>query len=100
MNQPLKIRRALISVSDKAGLIDQDVDEADGRVRPIQLLTAPLQDLRDWADELQAFWQDQLAAFQAHVARRPAPSAPSPAPGPAHVPARRPGARRNRSSAR
>jgi DNA-binding transcriptional ArsR family regulator len=69
-----------LRVLRQAGLIDQDVDEADGRVRPIQLVAAPLQDLRDWADELQAFWQDQLAAFKAHVERSPAAAAAQPMP--------------------
>ena len=58
-----------LRVLRQAGLVGQDVDGDDARVRPIQLQPAPLLQLRDWADELQGFWQDQLAAFKAHAER-------------------------------
>ncbi len=61
-----------LRVLRQAGLVGQDVDGDDGRVRPIQLQTAPLLQLRDWADELQGFWQDQLAAFKVHAEHHPA----------------------------
>lgn len=50
-----------------AGLVDQDVAGDDARSRPIQLRGEPLGQLRDWLQDLEGFWQAQLAAFQAHA---------------------------------
>ena len=69
-----------------AGLIDDDEPEHDARVRLYRLEPAGFGPLRDWIDELEAFWGDQLAAFKAHAeAQRPAPR-PSPKAAP-HRPA-------------
>ena len=58
-----------LRVLREAGLIGQDIGGDDARARPIQLQPEPLAQLRDWADELQGFWHEQLAAFKAHAER-------------------------------
>jgi DNA-binding transcriptional ArsR family regulator len=74
-----------------AGLIDDDEPEHDARVRLYRLEPAGFEPLRDWIDELEAFWGDQLAAFKAHAeAQRPA-SRPSPKVAP-----RRPAAKKRK----
>ncbi len=55
----------------KAGLVTQSVpDEGDARVRPYSLERRRLGELRDWLDEVESFWSDQLASFKAHAERR------------------------------
>lgn len=50
-----------------AGLVNQDVADADARSRPIQLRGEALSPLRDWLQDLEGFWQAQLATFKAHA---------------------------------
>jgi DNA-binding transcriptional ArsR family regulator len=52
-----------------AGLIEQESTEGDARVRVIHLRRAPFTELRGWVENVEAFWQDQLAAFKAHAER-------------------------------
>ncbi|MFO0659269.1 MAG: metalloregulator ArsR/SmtB family transcription factor [Polyangiaceae bacterium] len=63
MSKHLKILR-------EAGLIEQELLDSDGRVRVIQLRREPLEGLRGWLDEVEAFWEDQLASFKQHAERR------------------------------
>jgi DNA-binding transcriptional ArsR family regulator len=56
-----------LRVLRRAGLIDDDEPEHDARVRLYRLEPAGFAPLRDWIDELEAFWGDQLAAFKAHA---------------------------------
>jgi DNA-binding transcriptional ArsR family regulator len=56
-----------LRVLRRAGLIDDDEPEHDARVRLYRLEPAGFVPLRDWIDELEAFWGDQLAAFKAHA---------------------------------
>jgi DNA-binding transcriptional ArsR family regulator len=65
-----------------AGLIDDDEPEHDARVRLYRLEPAGFAPLRDWIDELEAFWGDQLAAFKAHAEAQAAPPRPAPKAGP------------------
>jgi DNA-binding transcriptional ArsR family regulator len=44
-------------------------DDDDARVRVYRLKPERFAELRDWLDEVEAFWTDQLAAFAAHVTR-------------------------------
>ena len=46
-----------------AGLIAQEIAEADARMRPIRLRHEPFVSLRAWLDEVEAFWSGQLEAF-------------------------------------
>ncbi len=52
------------------GLIEEQRDEADARVRRYRLRPEPFLALHDWLDEVEAFWGDQLRAFKAHAERR------------------------------
>ncbi|HEV8688717.1 MAG TPA: metalloregulator ArsR/SmtB family transcription factor [Ideonella sp.] len=61
-----------------AGLIDDDEPEHDARVRLYRLKPAGFAPLRDWIDELGAFWGDQLAAFKAHAEALPGTTRPAP----------------------
>lgn len=56
-----------LRVLRRAGLIDDDEPEDDARVRLYRLEPAGFAPLREWIDELEAFWGDQLAAFKAHA---------------------------------
>ena len=56
-----------LRVLRRAGLIDDDEPEHDARVRLYRLEPTGFAPLRDWIDELEAFWGDQLAAFKAHA---------------------------------
>ncbi len=62
-----------------AGLIDDDEPEHDLRVRLYRLEPAGFAPLRDWIDDLEAYWGDQLAAFKAHAeaTTRPKPAPPA-----------------------
>lgn len=50
-----------------AGLIAQETPKSDARVRMVRLERAPLDQLRRWIDEVEAFWSDQLEGFRAHA---------------------------------
>lgn len=75
-----------LRVLRRAGLIANDESADDARVRLYRLHATGFAPLRDWIDELDAFWGDQLAAFKAHAeATASTPAAPG-----------RPAARRRR----
>jgi DNA-binding transcriptional ArsR family regulator len=64
-----------LRVLRRAGLIVDDEPENDARVRLYRLEPAGFAPLRDWIDELEAFWGDQLAAFKVHAEAQVAPPA-------------------------
>lgn len=53
-----------------SGLVEEERLESDARVRVFRLRREPFESLRDWLGEVEAFWTDQLAAFEAQVERR------------------------------
>jgi DNA-binding transcriptional ArsR family regulator len=53
-----------------AGLVEEEGQDDDARVRIYQLRRAPFSELRSWLDEVEAFWADQLSAFKAHAERK------------------------------
>ena len=63
MSKHLKVLR-------QAGLVEEELDEDDARVRTYQLRHAPFKELRSWVEEVEAFWTDQLASFKAHAESR------------------------------
>lgn len=65
-----------LRVLRRSGLVTDDEPDHDARVRLYRLQPAGFAPLRDWLDELEAFWSDQLLAFKAHAeaAAAPAPS--------------------------
>jgi DNA-binding transcriptional ArsR family regulator len=51
----------------ESGLVEEDRDEFDSRVRIYRLRAQPIADLKLWLEETEAVWSRQLAAFKAHV---------------------------------
>lgn len=54
----------------KTGLVSESEPEHDARVRLYRLEREPFSELRDWLDEVEAFWGDQLQAFKEHAEKR------------------------------
>lgn len=55
------------------GLVEEQRDEQDARLRVYRLRREPFARLQAWLEEIEALWTDQLGAFKAHAerARRP-----------------------------
>src|SRR5262245_23336598 len=53
----------------RCGLVEGGGHEGDAGVRLCRLRPEPFGELRDWLEEVQAFWTGQLRAFKAHVER-------------------------------
>jgi DNA-binding transcriptional ArsR family regulator len=53
----------------QAGIVADERSPDDARVRIFRLRPEPVVALRAWLDQLQAHWDEQLAAFQRHVER-------------------------------
>jgi DNA-binding transcriptional ArsR family regulator len=51
----------------ESGLVEENRDEFDSRVRIYRLRAEPMADLKLWLEETEALWSRQLAAFKAHV---------------------------------
>jgi DNA-binding transcriptional ArsR family regulator len=53
------------------GLVETEaVSDDDARERVYRLKPERFGELREWLDEVEAFWTDQLAAFAAHVRKK------------------------------
>lgn len=52
-----------------AGLVADRILADDARGRLYRLRRQPLSGLRDWLDQIEAFWGEQLDAFRAHAER-------------------------------
>lgn len=48
----------------EAGVLRDEDDAHDGRATQLVLAHAPLDEVRDFVDELRGFWESQLASFQ------------------------------------
>jgi DNA-binding transcriptional ArsR family regulator len=51
----------------KSGLVEEDRDEFDSRVRIYRLRPEAMTELKTWLAETDALWARQLAAFKAHL---------------------------------
>lgn len=51
----------------KSGLVEEDRDEFDSRVRIYRLRPEAMAELKTWLAETDAMWARQLAAFKAHL---------------------------------
>ncbi len=61
-----------LRVLRKTGLVDEEAEENDARVRVYRLCPEPFANLRAWLDQVEGYWEDQLGAFKAHAeATRP-----------------------------
>lgn len=59
-----------LTVLRRAGLVAEEIQAEDARVRLYHLRHEPIADVRSWVDELEGYWTDQLTAFRNHVANR------------------------------
>jgi DNA-binding transcriptional ArsR family regulator len=53
----------------QGGLVEESHPEFDARLRIYRLKSAPMRELRNWLEETEELWSEQLAAFKAHVER-------------------------------
>ena len=51
----------------ESGLVEEDRDEFDSRVRIYRLRPQPMADLKAWLEETEVLWSRQLTAFKAHL---------------------------------
>ena len=51
----------------KSGLVQEDRDEFDSRVRIYRLRPEAMAELKTWLAETDALWARQLSAFKAHL---------------------------------
>lgn len=58
-----------LRVLRQTGLVEEESQEDDARVRVYRLRPERFAALRDWLDEIEGYWGDQLAAFKAHAER-------------------------------
>jgi DNA-binding transcriptional ArsR family regulator len=56
-----------LRVLRQSGLVEESHPEFDARVRIYSLRAGPMAELRDWLEETEALWVEQLASFQKHV---------------------------------
>jgi DNA-binding transcriptional ArsR family regulator len=58
-----------LRVLRKTGLVEEEGLDDDARVRVYRLRPERFAAIRDWLDEVEGYWSDQLAAFKAHAER-------------------------------
>jgi DNA-binding transcriptional ArsR family regulator len=56
-----------LRVLRQSGLVEERHPEFDARVRIYSLRLGPMAELRDWLDETEALWAEQLSSFKKHV---------------------------------
>lgn len=59
-----------LRVLRKTGLVDEEEPDHDARVRIYRLRREPFRELRQWLDEVEAFWNVQLESFKRHIEQR------------------------------
>ena len=61
-----------LRVLRQSGLVEVDKSqpEFDARVRIYSLRPGPMAELRDWLNETEALWAEQLASFKKHLEER------------------------------
>lgn len=50
-----------------SGLVAEEHDGLDARVRVYRLTPAPMDDLKAWLEETEQLWSRQLLSFKAHI---------------------------------
>ncbi len=68
LNRPATSKH--LEVLRQAGLVEAEVLDDDARARIYRLRPERFSELRDFVDEVEAYWGDQLASFKAHVERK------------------------------
>ncbi|MDB4970836.1 MAG: ArsR family transcriptional regulator [Myxococcales bacterium] len=56
-----------LRVLRKSGIVEEEGLPDDARVRVYRLRPQPFTQLRDWLDEVETFWSEQLDAFKEHA---------------------------------
>jgi DNA-binding transcriptional ArsR family regulator len=56
-----------LGILRKSGLIEEDHQGEDARIRTYRLRPEPFNGLRRWVEEVEAFWGLELQAFKTHV---------------------------------
>lgn len=59
-----------LKVLRHAGIVRIESDDEDARRRMVQLDPEGFEPLREWLDEVEAFWGAQLAAFKRHAEKK------------------------------
>ncbi len=59
-----------LRVLRRTGLIEEQRNPEDARLRVYRLRPQPFRDLQSWLREVEAFWTDQLGAFRVHAERK------------------------------
>ena len=59
-----------LRVLRQSGLVEESHPEFDARVRIYALRAGPMTELRNWLDETEAMWVEQLASFKKHIEGR------------------------------
>ncbi len=59
-----------LRVLRRTGLIEEERNPEDARLRVYRLRPKPFRDLQSWLLEVEAFWTDQLGAFRVHAERK------------------------------
>lgn len=58
-----------LRVLRRTGLVEEDHQGEDARVRRYRLRPEPFRELGRWVDEVEAFWAGELAAFKEYAER-------------------------------
>jgi DNA-binding transcriptional ArsR family regulator len=56
-----------LRVLRESGLVEEKHPSFDARVRIYSLNAAPMAELKEWLEQTERLWAEQLAAFKAHV---------------------------------
>jgi DNA-binding transcriptional ArsR family regulator len=59
-----------LRVLRKAGIVREELQADDARVRVYELCPEPFVELRAWLEGVETFWADQLDAFKRHAEKR------------------------------
>ena len=57
----------------QCGLVQEDHDDFDARVRIYRLRPEPMADLKAWLEQAERLWTQQLMAFKQHIERSAQP---------------------------
>jgi DNA-binding transcriptional ArsR family regulator len=68
MSRPALSRH--LRVLRQAGLVVEELQAHDARVRLYELQKEPFVELQSWLEEVGEFWDTQLGAFKAHAERK------------------------------
>lgn len=59
-----------LKVLREAGIVEIQTNEDDARTRTVRLKPEGFEPVREWLDEVEAFWGAQLSAFKRHAEKK------------------------------